>query len=150
MFTVNTISKLFGFKRAFQTIAAYVGINILLLSDYTYTINGRIFEYLVPASLLAVLFSAIASMKAVSLLETKIGFIKSSFVGFIAAAIIDGIAMSVYFTNYLSASKIASIFMKEASFKVVYAVALLAVVKLVSMSYSKYSAGKTLHIAEKI
>jgi hypothetical protein len=150
MFTVNTISKTFGFKRAMQTIAAYVGINILLLSDYAYTINGQAFEYLVPASLLAVLFAAIASMKAVSLLETRIGFIKSSFIGFMAAAVVDGIAMSVYFINYLSASKIASIFLKEASFKVVYAVVLLAAVKLVSIAYSKYSVGKTLRIAEEV
>ena len=132
MFTVNTISKTFGFKRAMQTITAYVGTNILLLNDYTYTINGQIFEYLVPASLLAVLFSAIASTKAVSLLETRIGFLKSSFVGFVTAAVVDGVAMSVYFANYLSASKIVSIFLKEASFKVIYAAVLLAAVKLAS------------------
>jgi len=150
MFTANTISKTFGFKRAMQTIVAYVGINSFLLSDYAYAVNGQTFEYIVPASLLAVLFAAIASMKAVSLLEDRIGFVKSSFVGFMAAAAVDGIAMSVYFTNYFSTSKIASIFLKEASFKVVYAVALLAIVKLVSIAYSKYSVSKTLRTAEGV
>ena len=150
MFTVNAIAKTFGFKRALQTISAYVGINILLLSDYVYSFNGQSFKYLIPASLLAVLFAAIASMKAVSLLENRIGFVKSSFVGFMAAALVDGIAMSVYFTNYLSVPKIASIFLKEVSFKFVYAVALLAVVKLIMITYSKYSVGKTLRVVEEI
>lgn len=138
MLTVNTISKIFGFKRALQTISAYVGINILLLSDYNYIFSGRSFEYLVPTSLLAVLFASVVLMKTTSLLEGKIGALKSTFIALISASIIDGVAMSVYFSNYLSASKIGSIFLKEVSFKCLYAFVILAAVKVISSVLGKY------------
>lgn len=138
MLTVNIISKTFGFKRALQTISAYVGINILFLSDYNYVVGGQTFEYLVPTSLLAVLFASAALMKTTSLLESKMGTIKSTFFGLVFAAVIDGIAMSVYFTNYLSASKICTIFLKEVSFKCLYAFVILAAIKIISSILGKY------------
>lgn len=129
MLTVNTIFKTFGFKRALQTISAYVGINILFLSNYDYSIGGQVFAYLVPTSLFAVLLASIMLMKT-ALLESRIGSLKSTFLGLVSAAIIDGIVMSVYFMNYLSASKIVSIFLKEVSFKCLYAFVILSVIKV--------------------
>jgi len=129
MLTVNVIFKTFGFKRALQTVSAYVGINLLFLSGYDYSIRGQVFEYLVPTSLLAVLLASVIFMKTVSLLENRIGILKSTFVGLVSAAIIDGIIMLVYFTNYVSASKFTSIFLKETSFKCLYALAILAAIK---------------------
>lgn len=137
MLTVNTIHKTFGFRRAFQTISAYVGINILFLSDYNYIIGNRVFEYLVPTSLFAVLLASTVLMKTTSLLDDKIGVSKSAFLGLVFAAIIDGFAMSLYFTNYLSASKIIPIFLKEVSFKCLYAFVILAVIKIISLAIGK-------------
>jgi hypothetical protein len=142
MFTINMVSKTFGFKKALLTILAYVGINLLFLSDYNYEAGGLVFNYLVPASLFAVLFSAIISMKVTSFFASKFGFARSIIAGLLAAAIADGIAMSIYFTNYLSASKIASIFQKEFAFKCVYTVAVFVVIKLVISAYGKYKFGK--------
>lgn len=138
MFTVNAISKTFGFKRALMIISTYVGINILFLSDYTYAINGQVFAYLVPTSLIAVLLASIASMRILSLFENRIGFAKSTFVALMAAAIIDGIAMSVYFMNYLPTSKIAFILLKEVSFKCLYALVLATVISSVVVLGRKF------------
>lgn len=137
MLTVNTIYKTFGFKRAFQTISAYVGINILFLSNYDYSIGGQVFAYLVPTSLFAVLLASIMLMKTGSLLESRIGGLKSTFLGLVSAAIIDGIAMSLYFMNYLSASKIVPIFLKEVSFKCLYALVILLVIKVITSILGK-------------
>jgi hypothetical protein len=138
MLTVSIISKIFGFKRALQTILAYVGINILSLANYNYTFCGQVFEYLIPTSLLAVLFASLALMKATAILEDKIGLLKSTFIALTSAALIDGMVMSVYFANYLSASTIGPIVLKEVSFKCLYAFVILAVVKLVSAALCKY------------
>lgn len=131
MLTVNIIFKTFGFKRALQTISAYIGINILFLSNYDYSIGGQVFAYLVPTSLFAVLLASIMLIQTVLLLESKIGTLKSTFFGLVSAAIIDGIVMSAYFVNYLSASKIVSIFLKEVSFKCLYSLVILAVFKAI-------------------
>lgn len=138
MLTVNTISKIFGFKRALQTISAYVGINILFLADYNYTFGDQVFENLVPTSLIAVLFASLAIMKTTEILEGKIGKLKSTFIALISAALIDGVVMSVYFANYLSASTIGPIVLKEISFKCLYAFVILSAVKLVSAALGKY------------
>ncbi len=138
MFTVNAISKTFGFKRTLMTISTYVGINILFLSDHTYTINGQVFTYLVPTSLIAVLLASIASMRILSLFENRIGFAKSTFVALLVAAVIDGIAMSVYFMNYLLTSKIAFILLKEVSFKCLYAFVLATVISSVVVLGRKF------------
>lgn len=131
MLTVNIIFKTFGFKRALQTVSAYVGINILFLSDYDYSIGGQVFEYLVPSSLFAVLLGSIMLMKTISSLESRIGTTKSTFLGLVSAAVIDGIFMAVYFTNYVSASRVFSIFLKEVSFKCLYAFVILAAIKVI-------------------
>ncbi|MEM6338557.1 MAG: hypothetical protein AAF673_01340 [Pseudomonadota bacterium] len=138
MLTVNTISKTFGFKRALQTISAYVGINILFLSDYNYTFDGQVFEYLVPTSLLAVLLASLVMIKTTSALEGKIGSLKTTFLALIFAAVTDGVAMSIYFANYFSASIIDPIFLKEISFKCLYAFVILSAIKVVSYALGKY------------
>ena len=138
MLTVNIISKTFGFKRALQTISAYVGINILFLADYDYTFGDQVFEYLVPTSLIAVLFASLALTKTTAIFEGKIGILKSTFIALISAALIDGAVMSVYFANYLSASTIGSIVLQEISFKCLYAIVILSAIKLVSTTFGKF------------
>lgn len=137
MLTVNIIFKTFGFKRALQTILAYVGINILFLSNYDYSIGGQVFAYLVPTSLFAVLLASIMLMQTVLLLESRIGTLKSTFLGLISAAIVDGIVMSVYFVNYLSMPKIVAILLKEVSFKCLYAFVILSTIKIIISIFGK-------------
>ena len=62
----------------------------------------------------------------------------STFIALISAALIDGVVMSVYFANYLSASTIGPIVLKEISFKCLYAFVILSAVKLVSAALGKY------------
>lgn len=139
MLTVNTISKTFSFKISLQTISAYVIINILFLADSNYTFGGQVFEYLVPTSLLAVLLSSLALMTTSVILEGKIGVLKSTFIALISAALIDGVVMSVYFSNYLSASTIGPIVLREILFKCLYAFVILSATKLVSPTLGKYN-----------
>lgn len=138
MLTVNAISRVFGFKKAFQTVSAYVVINMLLLSDYNYIIGGQVFEYLVPTSLLAVLLASMALIKTTSLMEGRVSGLKKIFLALMASAMIDGMVMFVYFVNYLSITKVSSIFLSELSFRCLYAFAVVATAKVILSIISKY------------
>jgi hypothetical protein len=138
MFTINSVAKTFGFKKALQTISVLVALNLLFLSNHKYEVGAQLFEYLIPVSLFAVFLSAVVSMKVTSFLSESLGFVRSNLAGLLAAALIDGIAMSIYFMNYFAASKITSIFVKEFAFKFTYAVTLFVVLRIGVFAYNNF------------
>lgn len=138
IFLANVIAKHFSLRKSIVAIATYVIINILFLQNYNYTINGQAFNYLVPVSLLSVMFSSIVSIVITFYITNKLSLPINIFIAMISATIIDGIFISLYYLAFLPLSKIVGIMIQESLYKAIYAFIFFILTKVFTQARRKY------------
>ena len=101
----------------------YISISVLL-SLPIYMFNGSLVSGLVIISLVSLLISSFVSIYTTSMLQNSYSLPIALFISLLAAASIDGLLMSAYFTTQTNISfyKVLSIFNRELFFKAVYAI----------------------------
>lgn len=105
-----------------SAFALFVGF--MMMRSLPYYIDGKIMNGLVFASFVSVIISLYWSTLIFKKMLNRIGLVRANFISLFLAAIIDGFVMGIFFVinNNFIYTRIAEIFAKEVSFKVMYGV----------------------------
>lgn len=138
----NALTYSYGKLKAFKGLAVAAVISFMLLWKLPYYIDGKIVNGLVFASLLSLMISMYWSTSVFQKLTSKFSLVLSNALSLVAAAVIDGVVMGLFFAlnNNFSYLRILNIFSKELSYKMIYgfvaSIIVLAVFKAIKMSKS--------------
>ena len=138
--SVNVTTYFYGFARSITALAVAIIVQLALVWQAPYYINGVLFSGLIVASLFSTMISVYWSALLFNRLSNQLGINLSNTLSIAVAAVIDAVIMSVFFVinNYFSYTKILSIFAEEVSYKILYGlVASLIVVTIAYMLKSK-------------
>lgn len=128
--TINVITLLCGKSNALKGIVFAITISFTLLWKLPYYIDGKIVNGLVFASFSSVMISMYWSVFVFQKLGSRFSFVISNVLSLSVGAIIDGFLMGLFFVinKNFSYTKIIDIFTREVSYKMVYSLAISAVV----------------------
>jgi len=131
--TINAVTFTYGKRMSLKGLAFAIMASFMLLWKLPYYIDGKIVNGLVFASFTSVMISMYWSASFFQKLIAKFSFAKSNFISLSIGSVIDGFIMGIFFVinNNFSYPRIADIFTREVSYKIMYgfiASALIAVV----------------------
>jgi len=131
--TINAVTFTYGKRLSLKGLAFAITASFMLLWKLPYYIDGKIVNGLVFASFTSVMISMYWSASFFQKLIAKFSFAKSNFISLSIGSVIDGFIMGIFFVinNNFSYGRIADIFTREVSYKIMYgfiASALIAVV----------------------
>jgi len=130
---INAVTFTYGKRMSLQGLAFAIMASFMLLWKLPYYIDGKIVNGLIFASFTSVMISMYWSASFFQKLIAKFSFAKSNFISLLIGSVIDGFIMGIFFVinNNFSYGRIADIFTREVSYKIMYgfiASALIAVV----------------------
>jgi hypothetical protein len=139
--TLNTISAIYGTKKATKSIILSVCTSLALLWNLEYYIKGELISGLVITSLFSILVSSFIGLSLLSRLRVRYNFYVRNFISLTAYAIVDGAIMAAFFINIFPAHRVLSIFIREVGYKSIYGFGIYA--SLLAISYLQKQLGKT-------
>ena len=119
---VNASITVYGRTKTINGLAIALTTSVALLWKLPYHIDGKVINGLVIASFCSVMISIYWSSFIFHKMQGKLSFAKANFISLSVAAIMDGFVMGVFFVinNNFTYTRIAELFAKEVSFKVMY------------------------------
>ncbi|AWN81972.1 hypothetical protein DK880_00658 [Candidatus Cardinium hertigii] len=119
-FTINGITIVQGSKKAFSITLLCIGISFTLLYSKPYCIHGKPIDGIVLASYLSLWLASLVGVKAFLKLRPYYSFPVSNGISLGIYALVDGLAMSVFFTAKFPISRVLLIAYKEIQYKSIF------------------------------
>lgn len=120
--TANALTYFYGKSKTLRGIAFAIIVSFILLWKLPYYIDGKIVNGLVFASLSSIMISIYCSTSVFQKLTSKFSLVLSNALSLVAAAVIDGVVIGLFFAlnNNFSHERVLDIFSRELSYKMIY------------------------------
>ncbi|MDD9139430.1 MAG: hypothetical protein NQ127_00655 [Candidatus Cardinium sp.] len=132
-FTINGIATMLGNKKAFIITLLCISISFVFVLLYSkpYCMHGKPIHGIIVASYLSLWLASLLGVKVFLKLKSRYSFPVSNGISLGVYALVDGLAMSLFFTTKFSMSRVLLIAYKEMLYKSIFSLCISSILFIV-------------------